>query len=62
MKDFEQNSILQFRNNKKIELLEIQSHRPRLSKPIIDEIDKVLALHYGFSGEKLDFILNYDIK
>ena len=34
----------------------------KLSKPIIDEIDKVLALHYGFSGEELDFILNYDIK
>jgi len=32
------------------------------SKPIIDEIDKVLAGHYGFTAEELDFILNYDIK
>ena len=32
------------------------------SKPIIDEIDTVLARHYGFTAEELDFILNYDIK
>ena len=36
--------------------------KKRLSKPIIDEIDKVLAAHYGFSEEELDFIINYDIK
>lgn len=35
---------------------------PRYSKPIIDEIDRVLAEHYGFTDEELDFILNYDIK
>ena len=34
----------------------------RKSKPIIDEIDKVLAKHYGFTDEELDFIINYDIK
>ncbi len=32
------------------------------SKPIIDEIDSVLAQHYGFTEEELDFIINYDIK
>ena len=32
------------------------------SKPIIDEIDRVLAQHYGFTEEELDFIINYDIK
>ena len=31
-------------------------------KPIIDEIDRVLAAHYGFTAEELDFIINYDIK
>ena len=36
--------------------------KKRLSKPIIDEIDKVLAKHYGFTEEELDFIINYDIK
>jgi hypothetical protein len=35
---------------------------PRLSKFIIDEIDRVLAKHYGFTDEELDFIINYDIK
>ena len=32
------------------------------SKPIFDEIDAVLACHYGFSQEELDFIVNYDVK
>ena len=32
------------------------------SKPIIDEIDKILAKHYGFSAEELDYIINYDYK
>ena len=31
-------------------------------KPIIDEIDRVLAEHYGFTDEELDFIINYDVK
>jgi len=35
---------------------------PKHSKPIIDEIDCVLAQHYGFTDEELDFIINYDIK
>ena len=40
-----------------------------MSKPILGEIDRVLAAHYGFTGEELDFIPsarlragNYDIK
>lgn len=32
------------------------------SNPVIDEINKVLAQHYGFTEEELDFIINYDIK
>ncbi|MCY3900083.1 MAG: Eco57I restriction-modification methylase domain-containing protein [Caldilineaceae bacterium] len=32
------------------------------SKAVIDEIDRVLAEHYGFTDEELDFIINYDIK
>lgn len=38
------------------------AYQKKLSKPIIDEIDKVLAKHYGFTDEELDFIINYDIK
>jgi hypothetical protein len=29
---------------------------------VIDEIDRALAKHYGFTDEELDFIINYDIK
>lgn len=32
------------------------------AKPIIDEIDELLAKHFGFTEEELDFIINYDIK
>ena len=32
------------------------------SKLTIDEIDHILAQHYGFTDEELDFIINYDIK
>ena len=39
-----------------------QEFYPRLSKPLIDEVDCVLARHYGFTEEELDFIINYDIK
>ena len=42
--------------------IEYDEFYPRLSKSIIDEIDRVLAKHYGFTDEELDFIINYDIK
>ena len=35
---------------------------PVLSKSIINEVDMVLAKHYGFTDEELDYIINYDIK
>jgi hypothetical protein len=35
---------------------------PSKSKHIIDEIDRELAKHYGFTEEELNFIINYDIK
>ncbi|MDP8203248.1 MAG: hypothetical protein P9L95_01805, partial [Candidatus Tenebribacter mawsonii] len=42
--------------------VEYDEYYPKKSKHIIDEIDKVLAQHYGFTEEELDFIINYDIK
>jgi hypothetical protein len=42
--------------------LTIQFLYPRESKPIIDEIDRVLSQHFGFTDEELHFIINYDIK
>ena len=35
---------------------------PQSSKFISDKIDFILAEHYGFTEEELDFIINYDIK
>ena len=57
MEDYRSNSFIRTRKD-----CEFQEFRQNLSKPIIDEIDKVLAKHYGFTDEELDFILNYDIK
>jgi len=48
--------------NKLTGLVELESLTPAKSKPLIDEIDRVLAQHYGFTEEELDFIINYDIK
>jgi hypothetical protein len=42
--------------------LQVQCIIPKLSKAIIDEIDSALAEHYCFTGEELDFVVNYDIK
>jgi len=42
--------------------LTVQCIYPKHSKSIIDEIDTILASHYGFTPEELDFIINYDIK
>lgn len=62
MEDFDTNSRYLTNNYKKYGKLTIQSFQPRLSKPIIDKIDRVLAQHYGFTDEELDFIIDYDIK
>ena len=46
----------------KHDTLTVQCIIPKKAKPTIDEIDHVLAKYYGFTKEKLDFIINYDIK
>jgi len=33
-----------------------------LSKPIIDQLDGVLAEHYRLSREETDLVVNYDVK
>ena len=42
--------------------LEIETFDYGACKSVIDQIDRVLAEHYGFTDEELDFIINYDIK
>ena len=49
-------------NNKQSGRVIQDQYHVNLSKPIIDEIDELLAKHYGFTEEELDFIINYDIK
>ena len=61
-KNIQDNSYYKDNVFKKFGKLKIQFFQPRLSKPIIDEIDELLAKHYGFTEEELDFIINYDIK
>lgn len=39
-----------------------EEYYPAKSKTIIDQIDTILAKHYNFTPEELDFIINYDIK
>lgn len=38
------------------------TYNKSVSKQYMDAIDVVLAKHYGFTEEELDFIINYDIK
>ena len=61
MQDLKRNSVdrtMRFQHD----TLTVECIYPKTSKPILDEIDRVLAAHYGFTEEELDFILNYDIK
>jgi len=41
---------------------ETVTYNKDLTKPLMDQIDTVLAQHYGFTEAELDFIINYDIK
>ena len=61
-KDMDRNKILSVVNKSDGGTNQSYAYQKKLSKPIIDEIDKVLAKHYGFTEEELDFIINYDIK
>ncbi len=60
--DMNSNKITQSVNSATRGLVKTSVYSKKHSKPIIDEIDKVLAKHYGFTEEELDFIINYDIK
>ncbi len=60
--NLKRNSAMLVREQKQTGTTETQSFKIQKSKSIIDEIDKTLASHYGFTDEELDFIINYDIK
>ena len=60
--DLRKNSTMLVRNQNSTGRTETQSFKVQKSKRIIDEIDRILAKHYGFTDDELDFIINYDIK
>jgi len=62
LEDLVANSSLLIRYQKQTGKTETQCFKVRKSKSIIDQIDCVLAEHYGFTDEELDYIINYDIK
>jgi Eco57I restriction-modification methylase len=62
MCDFKRHSRMLEMRYESLGKMTIQCIYPRYSKSIIDGIDRVLAQHYCFTGQELDFIINYDIK
>ena len=62
MSDLELNSNRKLAFYKATGKVEYDEYFPKKSKLIIDEIDTLIAQHYGFTDEELDFIINYDIK
>jgi Eco57I restriction-modification methylase len=60
--DLDRNSLMLTREQRQTGTTQTQSFKIQRSKPLIDNIDCLLAPHYGFSDEELDFIVNYDIK
>ena len=62
MVDYRTHAIRKETNYKTTGKVVYDEFYPRYSKHIIDKIDTVLAEHYGFTEEELDYIINYDIK
>jgi len=62
MADLKENKKRKEKTSKQTDHIVYEEFYPRRSKSILDQIDTVLAEHYGFTEEELDFIINYDIK
>ena len=62
LNDLDENSIMLTREQRQTGTTQTQSFKIQRSKALIDEIDRLLAPHFGFDEEELDFIINYDIK
>ncbi len=43
-------------------LIEYEVYHPARAKTLLNEVDCVLAEHYGFTDEEFDFIVNYEVK
>lgn len=62
MEDLDANKIRKITNGQRNGFNEYDEFKPKPSKPIIDEIDSILAQHFALSEEELDYIVNYDYK
>ncbi len=63
MKNIDDNVVIGEKYMKaKQQMAYFESFNTRAAKPVIDEIDQVLAEHYGFNSNELDFIINFDTK
>ncbi len=58
--DLERNAIVKQADYVKVS--EFKEYRARLSKSLIDKIDRALQIPFGFSDEETEFIINYDLK
>ncbi len=62
LENIDHNSTMLQRKQRQTGITETQSFKIQKSKHIIDKIDALLAKHYHFTEEELDYIINYDIK
>ncbi len=61
-RDQQSNSSFRTRQQRQTGEVKLQSFYPALSKPVVDEIDELLAQHYGFAPNETDLVTNYDVK
>ena len=62
MADYKKNSIRKTTNNTLTGTVVYDEFYPAKSKAIIDEIDAILAKHYGLAAKEADYIKKFDIK
>jgi hypothetical protein len=62
MEDFKKNAIRKHTQYQTTGRVVYDEFRPGKSKHIIDKIDDLLAQHYGFADEEVDYIKNYNIE
>ena len=62
MTDLIANKIRKITNGERNGFNEYDEFKPKPSKPIMDEIDCVLAKHFSLTQEEQDYIINYDYK
>ena len=62
MEDYKKNSKLKHTEYKATGKVVYREFYPGKSKKIIDQVDDILAEHYGFTNEEKDYIKNFDLK